>query len=140
LIGYSVFCTDFYGYSLGIAVPAIPEPLRPTADPGGDRVVYNEVGLDGSASTTPNDSITSWHWELVNRYDDALNRSADGVTATINGLSFGIYDVSLTVTDSTGATDSSSFMLVAIGPYDVNGDGKQGLAESIDILRSLVTP
>jgi hypothetical protein len=67
---------------------------------------------------------------LVNRYDDALNRSADGVTATINGLSTGIYDVSLTVTDSTGATDSSSFMLVAIGPYDVNGDGKQGLAES----------
>jgi len=134
--GNFVWASNF-GYNLKVATEITPDPPGPTSEPGGDRVVYGEVALDGSASVTPNEPITQWHWSLVDRHSDLNNRVADGETATVTGLARGFYDVTLTVTDNLGLTAAKSFQLVALGPWDVNSDGQTGLAETIFILKEL---
>ena len=75
------------------------------------------VTLDGSASTDPNNDIVSWDWDV----DGDGVTDVSGETAAVD-LAIGTHDITLTVTDSWGYTDSTSFELeVTEGAIEYEG-------------------
>jgi hypothetical protein len=80
-----------------------------------DEVAFDEVILDGSASSDPDGSIVSYDWTLQHRTNPDNDKSATGVNPTVIGLSNGFYEVCLTVTDNLGATDTDCSLLAAAG-------------------------
>lgn len=83
-------------------------PRPPIADAGTDQVVFDEVTLDGSGSDDPDGTILFYDWELQHRGDSTHDRTAEGETPTISSLEPGFYDVTLTVTDDDGLTDTAT--------------------------------
>lgn len=109
--------------------------IFPTANAGLDQVVFDTVTLDGSGSIDPDGTILSYQWTLNHRENSDFNRTATGAVATIANLSPGFYDVTLEVTDNSGGSGTSKRLLAVAGPWDMNSDGKLGLAEVIHILQ-----
>ena len=87
----------------------------PTADAGPDQIVFNKVTLDGSGSSDPDGSIVTYQWQLNHRTNPAFNRTAMGIKPTVSNLKKGYYDVTLTVTDDQGATDTDTMELAVAG-------------------------
>lgn len=81
----------------------------------GGEFQHIEVGdsllLDGTNSSTLGSTIVSWDWLLEHHGDSFLNKKATGATATITGLTAGIYTITLTVTDNNGETDTDTVLL-----------------------------
>jgi len=75
----------------------------PVADPNGPYTgtVGVAVAFDGSASNDPDGSIISYSWD----YGDGATGS--GVNPSHTYASASVYNVTLTVTDDAGATDSA---------------------------------
>lgn len=95
------------------------------AHAGSDRIVFDEVTLDGSQSYDTDGSIVSYQWTLLHRNDAANNTSAMDQTPIIANLRHGFYDVTLVVTDDNGLSDSDTMEIAAIGPkgdFDFDGD------------------
>ncbi|MFZ4440040.1 MAG: DUF1566 domain-containing protein [Syntrophales bacterium] len=103
-----------------------------SASAGSNQVVFNKATLDGSASQG---NITSWNWTLTHRTNPAYSRTATGQMPSLENLVAGFYDVSLTVSDGTSTSAATNLLAVA-GIWDVDGDGKLGLAEAIYILQT----
>ncbi len=76
----------------------------PVANPGGpyDGTVDVAVQFDGSASSDPDGSIASYSWDFGN------GTSGTGATPSVTYSEAGTFDVTLTVTDDAGATNSMS--------------------------------
>lgn len=100
-----------YGYGLIDAKAALdslstvpPENIAPTASVGGpySGVAGTEIQLYGSGSTDPDGTIVSYYWN----FGDA--NSSSEINPTNAYSSAGNYEVSLTVTDDDGATDTAS--------------------------------
>lgn len=89
--------------------------------------------LDGSASQG---NILSWNWTLTHQTNPAYSLTATGQKPNLDNLAAGFYDVRLTVSDGTTTSTATSLLAVA-GPWDVNNDGKIGLAEVIYILQMM---
>gem|GEM_PF-5230295 len=86
--------------SQSLSVSALPQPLPPVADAGGPYSA-NEgeiIQFDGSASTDPDGSITTYAWDFG---DGAIG---SGVGPVHSYATAGSYNVSLTVTDNDGLT------------------------------------
>ncbi|MBS1565668.1 MAG: T9SS type A sorting domain-containing protein, partial [Bacteroidetes bacterium] len=86
-----------------------PPNQAPVADAGADIVipVPAPVTLDGSASHDPDGSIVSWHW--VQKLGAVAAISDPNIAKpVITGLSAGLYQFELTVTDNSGATAVST--------------------------------
>ena len=97
----------------------------PTADAGPDRIVFDTLILDGSHSLDEDGTLQSFDWKVIHRENPAFNKIASTETATIASLEPGFYDVSLTVTDNDGLTDTDTFVVGAIGlkgDLDLDGD------------------
>ncbi|KZN65853.1 PKD domain-containing protein [Pseudoalteromonas luteoviolacea] len=84
--------------------------------------------FDGSASSSPNGTISQYEWS----YGDA---SSNGFGATVNHnyASYGVYSVSLTVTDTSGASATTSKQVTLVDPNNdpaklINGVAKEGLS------------
>ena len=103
-----------------------------SASAGSNQVVFDKVTLNGSASQG---NITSWNWTLTHRTNPAYSRTATGQKPSLENLVAGFYDVSLTVSDGTSTSAATNLLAVA-GIWDVDGDGKLGLAEAIYILQT----
>ena len=75
----------------------------PTADPNGPYTgtVGVPVTFDGSGSTDPDGTIVSYDWDFGD------GNTGTGVSPTHTYTAAGIYNVTLTVTDDAGATDSA---------------------------------
>ncbi len=75
----------------------------PTADAGGDRIVKSgqQLDFDGSGSTD-NVDVTGYEWD----FDDGATDTGETVTHTFDEA--GTYDVSLTVEDDAGNTDTDT--------------------------------
>jgi parallel beta-helix repeat protein/predicted outer membrane repeat protein len=129
------------GWDIGADETSGDNPNNPTANAGTDQVVGSEITLYGSESFDPDGSIESYQWVLRHRDNSLYNKTAVGETATVSSLKKGFYDVTLTVTDNSGATSSDEMELAAIGDpikeFDINGDGKTGLEDTIHSLRIL---
>jgi hypothetical protein len=117
--------TNYVQYEPFLTTPHPDTPIlnfnqAPTSDCGTnqeffDEVAFDEVTLDGSASSDPDGTIVSYDWTLQHRKNPDNDKSATGVNPTVIGLSNGFYDVCLTVTDDLGATDIDCSLLAAAG-------------------------
>ena len=95
-------------------------PARTIADAGSNQTVTDDdnngsesVTLDGSGSNDPDGSITSYVWS------EASNQIATGESPTVN-FSVGTHNITLTVTDNEGATDTDN-VTVIVNPYGGTG-------------------
>lgn len=115
----------FYLGSQQIAsVTGIPNPI---ANAGADQIVNEDeiVTLDGSASSSPDGTITNYIWQQVSGVSVALNN------ATTSSPSFTAPEVlgseslvfSLQVSDSNGQTSISDTVSVTVNMIDVDSDG-----------------
>ena len=100
----------------------------PSSNAGPDQMVFDEITLDGSMSEDPDGEIVSYQWQIQHRENSTYDHTATGETPTVTNLEPGFYDVTLTVTDNDGLTDSDTMLLGAAGlcepcsqPYDVSG-------------------
>ncbi len=87
------------------------DPAPPTANAGPDQTVCEEVTLDGTQSEDTDGTIESYEWLLEHRNNTAFNNTSSGATPTMSSLEEGIYDVTLTVTDNDGLTDTDIMIL-----------------------------
>ncbi len=109
----------------------IPNP--PTAHAGPDLIVFDEITLDGSQSDDPDGTLELYEWQINHRENSDFDRTAYGEIVTISSLEYGFYDVTLTVTDDDGLTDTDEMGCAAIGKkgdldFDGDSDGSD-LAE-----------
>ena len=112
------------GYDMGAYESDQSGGTRPTANAGSDQRVFDSITLDGSGSTDPDGTITSYLWDLKYQGNSSYDRTATGVNPTISTLQPGFYDVTLTVTDNQALTDTDTMFFSAIGKKgDFNGDG-----------------
>jgi hypothetical protein len=88
----------------------------PVANAGKDKFIFDNVMLDGSASTDSDGYIVAWDWTLKRRDNPTDVRYASGVTATVSGLNPGFYDVTLTVTDNDNLIDTDTMLLTVLWP------------------------
>lgn len=91
----------------------------PVADAGEDKVVFDTVTLDGSASTDSDGTIVAWDWVVKNRHNPSDVHYASGVTAVVSELKSGFYDVSLTVTDNDNLVDTDNMLLAVYAKRNV---------------------
>jgi hypothetical protein len=91
---------------------------QPIADAGPDQTIIDsdndgveQVTLDGSGSTDPDGSITSYLWTVAN------GEPATGVRPTIS-LAVGQHTITLQVTDDSGFTDTDT-VIITVEPPDV---------------------
>ncbi len=85
-----------------------PEPV---ANAGPDqRINDNIVNLDGSGSFDQDGTIVSYEWSLVYRFYEksSFSKTAENETPTVSDLAKGLYDVTLTVTDNEGYSDTDT--------------------------------
>ncbi len=112
------------GYDMGAYESDQSGGARPTVNAGSDQQVFNSIKLDGSASTAPSGSITTYSWALKYQGNSSYDRTATGVSPTVSTLQPGFYDVTLTVTDNQGLTNTDTMLFSAMGiNCDFNGDG-----------------
>jgi len=102
-----------------INTPTLNQP--PVAEAGGpySTVLGNSITLDGSSSSDPDadtgDTIVSYQWDIAGIF--TLDGLAPTLTAEdINILGVGVHGISLTVTDSFGATHTTSTNLEVLLP------------------------
>ena len=75
---------------------SIPTNQPPNSDCGDDIVVFDEVTLDGSASSDPEGSELTYYWTLNHKTNPDISIDATGVNPTISGLVNGFYVLCLT--------------------------------------------
>jgi len=129
------------GHDIGADEASADSPNDPSANAGSDQITGDEITLHGSKSFDPDGSIASYQWELRHKANSVYNKTVSGETVTVSDLKKGFYDVTLTVTDDSGAVNSDEMFFSATGDptkeYDINGDGKAGLAEVVYFLQLL---
>lgn len=103
-------------YDYGIVTFGTEQNDSPIADAGGDKVVFDEVALDGGNSVDPDGTIESYEWVLKHTEDSQYDRTAEGVNPVVSNLAPGFYNVTLTVTDNEGLTGTDTMLVAAAGP------------------------
>jgi len=109
-----------------ITVTVRADNVEPVADAGEDRMVEtgDEVAFDGGGSLDPDGRIVRWHWD----FGDA--EEAEGEQVVHTWAADGVFTVTLTVTDDTGAeaTDTASVTVLVPNepPTAEAGDALEG--------------
>jgi hypothetical protein len=95
-----------------ITVQAPPaQKLPPVANAGKDTTIAmpaDSVVLNGGGSTDPGGQSLTYQWVQISGPTTATVGSPAGVTTAVSGLQSGSYVFSLTVTNSSGLTDTAS--------------------------------
>ncbi len=83
------------------------EPQAPIAVAGDDfaDVAGRPITFDGTASSDPDGEIVAWRWSFGDGSDGS------GATVTHTFAAEGVYEVTLTVTDDDGLTDTDTLLL-----------------------------
>ena len=130
----------------------LPTNYPPSANAGQNQAVFASITLDGSQSSDPDSDPLTFSWQVAHRTNAANNRTATGVSPSISNLQPGFYNVTLTVSDPDGLSDTDTMVCAATGKaytqeqldsavnnviqqYDANGDGQIGLEEAIRALQ-----
>jgi dipeptidyl aminopeptidase/acylaminoacyl peptidase len=90
----------------------------PVANAGADQVITlpsNSVNLDGSASTDPNNNITSYAWTKISGPSSFTIANANAAQTQVTNLIEGVYEFELKVTDAKGLFDKD-IMQVTVQP------------------------
>ncbi|PVD53388.1 hypothetical protein DC498_05820 [Terrimonas sp.] len=91
--------------SVSITVNAAPVP--PVADAGNGQIITlptNTASLDGSASTAPAGNIVKYEWSKISGPTGGTIVSAGNAKTAITGLTQGLYEYELKVTDNLGSS------------------------------------
>lgn len=91
-----------------------PVPVIGTINPV--TLPLDSVTLDGSASTDPAGTITSYTWAQVSGPSSALIQNPAGSTTVVTNLVAGTYIFSLSVTDSRGISVNTSVSVTVNAP------------------------
>ncbi|MCC6288569.1 MAG: hypothetical protein IT249_11860, partial [Chitinophagaceae bacterium] len=94
-----------------VTVKVNPAPLPPVANAGNPQTITlpsNSITLNGSASTAPSGTITSYLWSKISGPTDGIISSSSSVITTATSLVKGVYVFQLKITDSNGATSVAS--------------------------------
>jgi hypothetical protein len=94
---------------------ALTSNQPPLAVAGPDQTIVlptNLVTLDGSASSDPNNNISSYLWTKIYGPTSYTIVSAHSVQTQINNLELGNYLFELKVTDSNGLMDTDTLMIL----------------------------
>ena len=89
----------------GARPPGKGKPRPPVANAGPDQTIIlplNTVALDGSASTDPNNNISSYLWTKVSGPSSFAISNANAVQTQVANLIEGVYQFELKVTDAGG--------------------------------------
>jgi hypothetical protein len=114
---------DTFGKFIRSIVELVKDLISPVADAGGPYVVNegNEVSLDGSLSSDPDNNIVSYEWDID--YDGEFD-DATGATVSFTPSTAGIFTIRLKVTDAYGLQDIDATTLTIdrtesemLGPY-----------------------
>lgn len=114
-----------------VHLPSGPENQAPIADAGPDQTITlptDSVTLDGSASTDPDGSITSYVW--TEDSGPSTVDPDDAVTTAAGGLVEGTYVFRLTVTDNDGASSSDTVTITVL--HDNGGGSNPECSDGID--------
>src|SRR5690606_20761152 len=94
-----------------VTVTVKAAPLPPVADAGSGQSItlpINTITLDGSGSTAPSGSISSYEWSRVSGPSGATITASNRRVTTASGLTEDVYVFELTVTDNNGARSTAS--------------------------------
>ena len=89
----------------------------PVANAGPDQTITtNTVALDGSASTDPNNNISSYLWTKISEPTSSTSTIANpgSATAQVTNLVQGIYQFKLRVTDTRGLIDEDEVQVTVL--------------------------
>ena len=97
--------------------------MPPVADAGIDQTLYlptNTVNLDGSKSSDPDGSLTSYKWKQVSGPTTVTITNPNSAKASVSGLQLGDYQFNLTVTDDSLAMGSDGIVVSVKPPVQVD--------------------
>lgn len=121
------------------AFPATATNVAPTADAGGDQIIQlpvSSVSLFGSG-TDVDGTIVSYAWTQVSGTGGSITNPSSAST-TITGLSAGIYQFKITVTDNGGLT-GSDIMTVTVTAANIAPTANAGTDQAIQLPTSSTT-
>lgn len=98
------------------AAPVLPNQA-PIANAGRDISItlpVNSTVLNGSASTDPDGSIVSYSWRKVQGPNGSSLTANNAAAATASGLTRGVHEYELTVTDNRGGTATDRVLVTVI--------------------------
>lgn len=98
----------------------------PVANAGPDATIIlttNTVTLDGSASTDPNNNISSYLWRKISGPSSFNIMNANAVRTQVTNLVQGIYQFELKVTDVRGLFDKDTVQITALQTGSDNSCG-----------------
>ncbi len=121
---FQLTVTDALGVSSAstVTITVKAAPIQPpVANAGSNQTITlpsNTVTLNGSASTAPGGTITTYTWSEVSGPSTASITAANAVTTTVTGLVQGSYVFQLMVTDNQGISASIS-VTITVNPAPV---------------------
>ncbi len=122
-----------------VTVKATPPP--PVADAGNNQVIelpLHEVLLNGAGSYAPGGSIVSYQWTKISGPEGGYIDQPSAAETNVSGLSAGVYEFRLTVTDNHTATAGAT-VIVAVKPKPVPPVANAGTSLMIRLPVSTVT-
>ncbi|HRQ49606.1 MAG TPA: PKD domain-containing protein, partial [Agriterribacter sp.] len=94
-----------------VSVTVNAAPIPPIADAGNDQIIdlpVNSIILNGSNSSAPAGSIAAYEWSKLSGPSNENIISPSAVSTTVTGLTKGVYQFELKVTDNNGATSAAT--------------------------------
>jgi Secretion system C-terminal sorting domain/Domain of unknown function (DUF4832)/PKD domain len=110
---FSILVTDNSGATSSDVISVTVNPaanIPPVANAGSSKSItlpINSTTLDGSLSSDPDGSITSYSWSQISGPNSSTITDGNTSLVTVAGLVAGQYTYELTVTDNSGATAKS---------------------------------
>ena len=96
----------------------------PIAKAGNDQTItlpVNNVALNGSASTDPENSILNYAWSKISRPPSFNISNSNAVQTQVTSLVEGIYQFKLTVTDN-GGLSAADTVKITVNPVRLHGE------------------
>lgn len=100
-----------------VTVKAAPAP--PIANAGNAQTItlpQDTVSLDGSASTSPDGSISKYAWTQISGPGNGVIKDAENAITNVAGLVEGVYVFQLGVTDNNNNTSSADVTITVKAP------------------------
>src|SRR5690606_32593560 len=113
----------------------------PVANAGGAQAItlpVNSVTLDGSGSTAPSGSISSYAWSKVSGPSGGSISTPNSAVTTVTGLAEGVYVFEITVKDNNGAT-STTPVTITVKAARLPPVADAGISQTITLPANSVT-
>ncbi|PWT74542.1 MAG: hypothetical protein C5B59_11015 [Bacteroidetes bacterium] len=120
-----------------VKITVAPAPNQPpVANAGASQSIQlpvNDVNLNGSASSDPDGTITSYSWAQISGPSTAAITNGSTATPNMGGLIAGQYVFELTVTDNNGASAKAQVKITVIAAINQSPIANAGSDQSITL-------